>query len=397
MEHERNLKIYQQMIKPVVASCGYEAIRADELEYLGNITRDIIENLHNADLVVADLSGRNANVYYELGVRHALYRCGTIPIIHKGEKLPFDITNYRAVFYSLEMDGPTLFRAELKSRIKALEKIDIKKTDNPVHEILGDALMKNGEEAAGRQSEMKRLVEENEAIRKKVVELEEQLFKIGRVKRTPSIDLQKIKYKKHKKTVPVIIVILCLIGSCFIAMQFYNKRVVHLRNRPIAISPDSVASLIRSRGFFDARLNPDGQGAVTHRYHVEEMQSVRIVLDKATGLMWQQSGSENFIRAFDKANDYVNHRNRDNYAGFNDWRLPTIEEAMSLMEPERSGILHVNNIFNPIQSLIWTGDTLVGESRIWIVDFNGGDCTSNDINNGYGYVRAVRSRPSSVE
>ena len=66
-EYSRNQSIYRDMIKPVVKDCGYEAIRADELEHLGNITRDIIENLHSSDLVVADLSGRNANVFYELG------------------------------------------------------------------------------------------------------------------------------------------------------------------------------------------------------------------------------------------------------------------------------------------------------------------------------------------
>ena len=84
-DHTRNLKIYRQLIKPVVEECGYESIRADELEHFGNITRDIIELLYESDLVVADLSGKNANVFYELGVRHALLRYGTVPIIRKGE------------------------------------------------------------------------------------------------------------------------------------------------------------------------------------------------------------------------------------------------------------------------------------------------------------------------
>ena len=99
-ESKKNLKIYQLMIKPVVEAVGYNCIRADELEAMGNITRDIIELLHGADLVIADLTGRNPNVFYELGVRHALYRCGTIPIIHEGEYIPFDVANYRALYYS---------------------------------------------------------------------------------------------------------------------------------------------------------------------------------------------------------------------------------------------------------------------------------------------------------
>ena len=139
-EYSRNLKIYNFMIKPIVEACGYTSIRADELEHMGNITRDIIELLHESDLVVADLSGHNANVFYELGVRHALYRAGTIPIIQEGESLPFDIANYRAIFYSSELDGPERFKGELKGRIKAFEKLQRKRSDNPVHDILGDKL-----------------------------------------------------------------------------------------------------------------------------------------------------------------------------------------------------------------------------------------------------------------
>src|SRR5436853_2894710 len=113
-EHRRNLKIYQLLIKPVVQDCGYESIRADELEHFGNITKDIIELLYESDLVIADLSCKNANFFYEIGVRHALLRYGTIPIIREGEVLPFDIANYRAIYYSTELDGPEYFKIELQ-------------------------------------------------------------------------------------------------------------------------------------------------------------------------------------------------------------------------------------------------------------------------------------------
>ena len=136
-EFERNLKIYQLMIKPVVEKCGYQSIRADELEHMGNITKDIIELLHSADLVIADLSGKNANVFYELGVRHALLSCGTIPIIKEGEILPFDIANYRAIFYSSDVGGPEIFKEKLEKRILAFERTRKGRSDNPVHDVLG--------------------------------------------------------------------------------------------------------------------------------------------------------------------------------------------------------------------------------------------------------------------
>lgn len=141
-DHIRNLKIYQQLIKPVLQECGFKSIRADELEHFGNITRDIIELLYESELVIADLSGKNANVFYELGVRHALLRYGTVPIIRKGETLPFDIANYRAIFYSTELDGPEEFRGELLKRIKAFDSDPKRKSDNPVHDIIGDKLLK---------------------------------------------------------------------------------------------------------------------------------------------------------------------------------------------------------------------------------------------------------------
>jgi len=139
-EFDDNQKIYRQMIKPVAEVCGYACKRADELKNGGNITRDIIEQLWQADLVIADLTGRNANVFYELGVRHALFKCGTIPILRDGETLPFDIAPYRTIFYSTELDGPKRFKAELKEKI--FPTIDPKniRTDNPVHDFLGDKL-----------------------------------------------------------------------------------------------------------------------------------------------------------------------------------------------------------------------------------------------------------------
>lgn len=162
-EYERNLKIYQQMIKPVVEECGYITVRADELEHVGSITRDIIELLYEVDLVIADLSGKNANVFYELGVRHALYKYGTIPIIRQGESLPFDIANYRAIAYSSELDGPNKFIEKLKKRITSIDDKKTKKSDNPVHDTLHNYLKFNNiKEHVSKYDYDKKIAEVNE-------------------------------------------------------------------------------------------------------------------------------------------------------------------------------------------------------------------------------------------
>jgi hypothetical protein len=70
--------IYSEWIKPTVESIKYDDVhpiqchRADKILRPEEILSHIVENLVSADLVIADLSGRNANVYYELGVRHAV-------------------------------------------------------------------------------------------------------------------------------------------------------------------------------------------------------------------------------------------------------------------------------------------------------------------------------------
>ena len=74
--------------------------RADEIDQPGMITVQIIERLLTADLVVAYLTGQNANVFYELAIRHAAKK----PIVHlykSGETLPFDVSQLRAIKYDL--------------------------------------------------------------------------------------------------------------------------------------------------------------------------------------------------------------------------------------------------------------------------------------------------------
>jgi len=66
-------------------------------------------------------------------------------------------------------------------------------------------------------------------------------------------------------------------------------------------------------------------------YESIERSGAKLVIDHATGLMWQQGGSDGFM-TFAAAQEYVQKLNREKFAGYSDWRLPTLAEAMSLME-----------------------------------------------------------------
>ncbi|MCK5738573.1 SUMF1/EgtB/PvdO family nonheme iron enzyme, partial [bacterium] len=144
-EHRKNWNIYQ-LIKKIANEFGYLVHRADESDDIGNITREIMEKLLAADLVIADLSFWNVNVFYELGVRHVLKRKGTIPVYRMVEDPPFDIRNYRAIPFLMDSEeDQTDFQNQLRSKIQYFEQGISKTADNPVHEFIGDKIIQPGD------------------------------------------------------------------------------------------------------------------------------------------------------------------------------------------------------------------------------------------------------------
>jgi tetratricopeptide (TPR) repeat protein len=99
-------KVYKDYIKPALDGAGFEVFRADEELRAGNIRTDMFQELLLADLVVVDLSIDNPNVWYELGVRHALRPRGVIQVQCKRDYLPFDVYVDRALRYHVKDDVP---------------------------------------------------------------------------------------------------------------------------------------------------------------------------------------------------------------------------------------------------------------------------------------------------
>jgi tetratricopeptide (TPR) repeat protein len=110
-------RIYQELIKPALDEAGFDVFRADEETAAGNIRTDMFQELLIADLVVADLSINNPNVWYELGVRHALRARGVIQIasdVRKG--MPFDVYTDRTLHYHTSGEGPDPERLEVDKK-----------------------------------------------------------------------------------------------------------------------------------------------------------------------------------------------------------------------------------------------------------------------------------------
>lgn len=93
--------IFSIFISETLKACDYQVFRADDINNSQNILSDIVQAIATSDLIVADLTGANPNVFYELGIAHALNR-PTIMLTQDIEDLPFDLRSYRAIPYSTD-------------------------------------------------------------------------------------------------------------------------------------------------------------------------------------------------------------------------------------------------------------------------------------------------------
>jgi hypothetical protein len=107
--------VYILGIRDVAERLGMKVERADDLEHNEGVLDVILERIRMCDVVVADTTGQNPNVFYELGHSHAIGR-KTIIISRRGQGLPFDIRHKNHVFYDTIVD----LRQKLARRLRAI-------------------------------------------------------------------------------------------------------------------------------------------------------------------------------------------------------------------------------------------------------------------------------------
>ena len=93
-------RYYQEIYAPAIREAGFEPVRADELFSSGSVVEQIWEQIQKAKVLLADLSGRNANVFYELGLAHAARK----PVVFAApqvEDVPFDLRHLRVIIYEI--------------------------------------------------------------------------------------------------------------------------------------------------------------------------------------------------------------------------------------------------------------------------------------------------------
>jgi hypothetical protein len=113
-------QVFNHIISPATSALDIATQRADHIEETGSISSQILERLLSSDVVIADLSKRNPNVYYELAIRHVV-RKPCIHLINESEEIPFDVQALRAIPYDLaNPDSVSRARDSLERYLKNL-------------------------------------------------------------------------------------------------------------------------------------------------------------------------------------------------------------------------------------------------------------------------------------
>ena len=129
-------KIYNYLIKPSVEQVkDLSCIRCDEIEEPGIIHKKMLEHIYRADVAVVDITTLNPNVFYELGVRHALADQVTVIIKRKGTNIPFNINALNSIEYDPN-DLESIEKTKKKIVSFIQNGLQTRKVDSPVHESL---------------------------------------------------------------------------------------------------------------------------------------------------------------------------------------------------------------------------------------------------------------------
>lgn len=135
-------KVYRVVIQRAIREAGLQPKRSDESASAGIIHSEMFRDLRDRQVVLADLSLDNPNVFYELGMRHVMSATGTVLICRQGATLPFDIKLSRVIFY--DFDGSHLDWEEVERVVQTLRTALLEAAkglpDSPVHALLDRVL-----------------------------------------------------------------------------------------------------------------------------------------------------------------------------------------------------------------------------------------------------------------
>ena len=133
--------LIDECIIPILSD-KYDIRVSHRIDTPGSITNQIITDIYNADLVIANLTNLNANVMYELAFRHSVKKPVIIIMQKDSGKIPFDTITERIIFYTNDFRGAIDLKERIKKAVEAVEGAEIK-IDNPIYTALEKLMIKD--------------------------------------------------------------------------------------------------------------------------------------------------------------------------------------------------------------------------------------------------------------
>ncbi len=188
----------------------------------------------------------------------------------------------------------------------------------------------------------------------------------------------------------VTLVVALTLVAAMVGFLRESSTTVQLRRAPAALSVEQVKVMLVDNGLYDAGWNNTGPGVANDFVNHSVGEHV-LLIDKTTRLMWQKGGSP-LQMAFSETTAYLQSLNEARHAGYDDWRLPTLEEAVSLLEPPTQTQRYADPIIDgPATPVIWTSDRGAGDGEArwltWLAD----GTSRPERPSFHAWVKAVRS------
>lgn len=191
--------VYEDIFKPAIEEAGYEAFRVDENKSTNLIQVSIIEEILNAPMAICDLSTRNPNVLFELGIRQA-FDLPVVLVQEEGTKRIFDISNIKTIDYRNKL----IYREVIEDRAKITEGIISTREDkNGINSII--KLLQVGKKAEIGKVTMT----ENEELKFMIMSLANEIKQIN----NSLLETKQIRISKIEKEIPRVVNKIKYIGN----------------------------------------------------------------------------------------------------------------------------------------------------------------------------------------
>ena len=197
-------RLLNYIIKPAANAAGFlEVKRADHFDEAGMITLQIVEAILNADMVIADLTHPNPNVYYELAIRHHTGK-PLIQMMKHGTALPFDVAQVRTVEFGLELEEADAARTDLEKKLGVVG-AELRPVMNPITQAREISALKAS--AIDHAELLGAVLEGQSAILSQMRQISEQLQEQKFLKNNPtksgSIDDVMTAYLRENGVIPL--------------------------------------------------------------------------------------------------------------------------------------------------------------------------------------------------